>query len=66
MRIDEFITSLREKNKIRIAAVGGELKVKGPQNELTSDVLSLIKLRKGEILEYLRADRYTIQQIRPA
>ena len=62
MRIDKFLFNLRKEKNISIAAENGQLSVLGTKQSLDKNLVSIIKSRKQDIINYLESQK-EIQQI---
>ena len=58
MKTEEYIVGLRKTKNIIIVPNGDELKIKGPQKELTMEILDGIKNRKLEIVNFFKSLNY--------
>lgn len=55
MKVDEFITNLRNNNSIVISVSNNELKINGSQKSLNNEIIEEIKSRKSEILDFFKS-----------
>lgn len=52
MKIDEYITGLRNNNNIIVTVLNDKLRIKASQKDLTNEILEDIKAKKNEILTF--------------
>ncbi|MFL5745688.1 MAG: amino acid adenylation domain-containing protein [Niastella sp.] len=55
MRTDEYISALRKNHNIIINVDNNELKIRGSQKSLTSEIVDEIKARKTEIITFFKS-----------
>ncbi|MBL6449330.1 amino acid adenylation domain-containing protein [Fulvivirga sp. 29W222] len=67
MRIDQFITSLRNNHNIILSVDQGSMKIKASKKDLTDKILNEIKEKKSEILDFfnqVRKPEHVISQVK--
>lgn len=62
MKIEDYITRLKNKNIVIIVSEG-DLKIKGKKSDLTEDVIKEIKQKKQHILEFFKSKNAQKQEI---
>jgi amino acid adenylation domain-containing protein/non-ribosomal peptide synthase protein (TIGR01720 family) len=65
MNAEEFIKQLRNQHGIILSAEGTELKVQGAREQLSAGIVSEIKSKKAEILQFFAQDGNMLDAITP-